>query len=146
MRRRDGFTLVELMVVAAIVLMLAALAYPSYAAYLVKAHRVQAQAALLQLMQEQERYYSEHNTYLAFSAADANVPFQWWLGSSARSSAYELSGRACGPMPLRACIELRAEPGTGRVDPNFRDTDCETLTLNSVGEHGAGGKRTGCWP
>ncbi|MES2014930.1 MAG: type IV pilin protein [Pseudomonadota bacterium] len=146
MDRRQGYTLIELMIVVAIMLILAVLAYPGYASYMVRAHRSEAQAALLQLMQEQERYYTLHNTYLAFTAADDNLPFQWWLGSTAQGSAYELSGRACDQMPLRACIELRAEPGTPKVDASFRDAECETLTLNSVGQHGAGGKQEGCWP
>jgi type IV pilus assembly protein PilE len=149
MGRSAAFTLVELVVVLAIVLILAALAYPSYAAFVIKGRRVEAQAALLQTMQDQERYYTLHNTYLAFSAqsdGEDERRFRWWLGSSAPRSAYELSGRACGQLPLQACIELRAEPGTPRVDTSFRDPECETLTLNSAGEHGAGGKRVGCWP
>ena len=149
MGRGEAFTLVEMLVVMAVILILTALVYPSYAAYIVKARRVEAQAALLQTMQDQERYYSQHNTYLAFSAESTGEDersFQWWLGRSPPRSAYELSGRKCGELPLQACIELRAEPGTSRVDVNFHDSDCETLTLDSAGRHGAGGKQVGCWP
>ena len=149
MGRSDAFTLVELIVVMTIMMILAALVYPSYAAYMLKARRAEAQAALLQTMQEQERYYSLHNTYLAFSAESSGEDerrFQWWVGRSAPRSAYELSGRQCGNLSLQACIVLRAEPGTGRVDANFHDADCETLTLDSAGRHGAGGKQVGCWP
>lgn len=147
--KQRAFTLVELMTVTVIVLVLAALAYPSYASYVVKARRVEAQSALLQAMQDQERYYTQYNTYLAFSAEEPgndNMRFKWWLGASAPRSAYELSGRACDQLPLQACVELRAEPGTGRVDPAFRDPECETLTLDSTGKHGAGGRQAGCWP
>jgi type IV pilus assembly protein PilE len=149
MERNEAFTLLEVMVALAIGLLLAVLAYSSYANYIVKARRVEAQVALLQSMQDQERYYTHHNTYLAFSAASDDEDakrFPWWLGSSAPRSAYELSGRACDKLPLQACIELRAEPGTPRVDVNFRDADCETLTLDSTGKQGAGGKQRGCWP
>lgn len=148
-KRSDAFTLVEMMVVMAILLILAALVYPSYASYVVKARRVEAQSALLRTMQDQERYYTQYNTYLPFTAerpGDENMSVKWWLGESAARSAYELSGRACGALPLAACIELRAEPGTGRVDATFRDPECETLTLDSTGRHGAGGRATGCWP
>lgn len=149
MARSGAFTLVEMLVVMAILLILAALAYPTYASYIIKARRVQAQSALLQTMQDQERYYTLHNTYLAFSAdsgGEDEKRFKWWLGSSAQRSAYELSGRACKQLSLQACIELRAEPGTARVDSNFRDAECETLTLESTGKHGASGRQTGCWP
>lgn len=149
MGRGRAFTLIEMLIVMAICLILAALAYPNYAGYLIKARRIEAQAALLQAMQDQERYYTQRNTYLAFSASspgDDEKRFKWWLGSSAASSAYELSGRACGQQSLHTCIELHAEPGTPRVDSRFRDTECGTLTLDSTGRYGAGGKQAGCWP
>lgn len=149
MRRHLAFTLVEVMVTTVIILVLAALAHASYKNYIVKARRVEAQSALLKAMQDQERYYTQYNTYLAFSASEPgndNMRVQWWLGASPRRSAYELSGRPCQQQPLQACIELRAEPGTGMVDPSFRDPECEVLTLDSAGRYGAGGQQAGCWP
>ena len=149
LRRGQAFTLVEMMVVLAIMLGLAAMAYPGYRAYVVKARRVEAQAALLNTMQDQERYYTLHNTYLPFSAASTGEDekrFRWWLGASAPASAYELSGHACGELPLQACIELRAEPGTPRVNPEFRDPECATLTLRSTGQTAARGPGPRCWP
>lgn len=149
MERSPAFTLIEMMVVLAVMMCLAAMAYPSYRTYAVKARRVEAQAALLQAMQEQERYYTLHNTYLPFSASSTGEDerrFPWFLGSSAAASAYELSARACGELPLQACIELRAEPGTPRVNPGFRDPQCDTLVLRSTGQTSAGGTGQGCWP
>lgn len=149
MKRHAAFTLLEVMIVMVIVAVLAALTYPSYGAYMIKARRAEAQVALLEAMQNQERYFSLHNTYLAFSAdagSDDARHFPWWLGDSPQRSAYELSGAACKDLTLQSCVELRAVPGTSRVDPNFRDTECETLTLNSAGQHGASGKPFGCWP
>lgn len=149
MKRNAAFTLLEVMVVLVIVAILAALAYPSYTAYMIKARRAEAQVALLEAMQHQERYFSLNNTYLAFSADASGTDerrFPWWLGASPPRSAYELSGSACKDLTLQSCIELRAVPGTTRVDSNFRDAECETLTINSAGQHGASGKRAGCWP
>ena len=144
-----AFALIELVVVLLIIMILAAITYPSYASYVIKARRIEGQVALLEALQKQERYYSLHNSYIAFSA-DSSAPdekrFKWWSGQSAKESAYELSGRACPGSSLRACIELQAAPGTSRVDSAFRDPDCETLTLVSTGEHRAGGKQQRCWP
>jgi type IV pilus assembly protein PilE len=149
MRRSRAFTLIELLAVLVIVMILSALVYPNYTSYVIKSRRLEAQVALLDNLQRQERYYSQHNSYLAFSAessGDDEGRFKWWSGSSAKDSAYELSGRACPGSSLSACIELHATPGTFRVNPKFRDPECQTLTLVSTGEHRAGGTSSRCWP
>lgn len=148
-RTARGFTLVDILVTTAIVGILAAIAYPSYTSHVVKARRAEAQLALLTLMQQQENFYTSHNTYVPFSAASTDPAarqFRWWSGGAPEASAYEISGHACGEEPLQRCIELRATPGTARVNARFRDTDCEVLIINSTGQHSATGPRQGCWP
>lgn len=46
-----GFTLIELMIVVAIVGILSAVAYPSYTEYVRRGHRADARAGLLQAQQ-----------------------------------------------------------------------------------------------
>jgi type IV pilus assembly protein PilE len=149
MKAQMGMTLIELLIVMAIVGVLAALAYPSYGSYVRKARRAEGQTALLETMQHQERYYTENNRYLPFSA-DTDTPgavrFRWWSGQSARESAYEISAQACPGHGLERCIELRAVPGTVHVDGRFRDAECETLILDSVGRRRATGSGQRCWP
>jgi type IV pilus assembly protein PilE len=58
-----GVSLIELLVVIAISAILASIAVPSYRAYLLRSHRVEATAALLQLSAAQEQFYLQHNTY-----------------------------------------------------------------------------------
>jgi type IV pilus assembly protein PilE len=144
-----GFTLIEIMIAVAIIGILASIAYPGYTAYTIRARRIEGQLALLENMQRQERYHSQHNTYVAFDA-DAVGPgaafFKWHSGAAAAHSAYELRGQACPGQPIALCIELQALPGTARVDASFRDSECATLTLDSVGRQGATGTLARCWP
>lgn len=69
--RQQGFTLIELMVATAITGILAATAYPSFQAPLLKARRIDGITALLQLQMSQERWFSNHRSYA--SAADMNI-------------------------------------------------------------------------
>jgi type IV pilus assembly protein PilE len=149
MRNHHGFTLVEMMIVLAIVSILAAMVYPSYARQVVKSRRIEAQLALVEAMQKQEQYRALHHTYVAFSssAADADSrEFRWWLGTRPENSAYELDGRACDGQDISQCIELRAIPGTANVDVGFDDPDCGILSLDSTGAQGASGDALRCWP
>lgn len=144
-----GFSLVELMVVLVVMALLGALAYPTYAGYVRKARRVEAQVALVDALQQQERYYAQHNAYLAFSADAPDAQegrFKWWLGTTARDSAYEIDAYACPGQELAACVELRARPGTSRVNASFSDPECGTLTYNSAGVQAATGPAPRCWP
>lgn len=146
MRTHTGFTLIEIIIVLCIVALLATLAIPSYQHAVIKGKRAEGRAALMRLMQQQERYYSVHTTYIAFSATSNDEharPFIWYSGASAQRSSYEISAEACDGKGLRHCIRLMARPGTDRVNASFRDPLCGTLTLNSRGDASAAAHD--CW-
>lgn len=72
-----GFTLIELMIVVAIIGILAAIAFPSYQNYVTKTRRADAQTALTGFATAMERYYTDNrNTYLgaADGGADTGAP------------------------------------------------------------------------
>lgn len=71
-RRQAGFTLVELMIVLAIVAILAAIAIPSYQSQIRKTHRKDAMSALQGLAQSMERFYAQNNTYIGAAGSKAS--------------------------------------------------------------------------
>ncbi|WP_019025461.1 MULTISPECIES: type IV pilin protein [unclassified Thioalkalivibrio] len=72
--RQAGFTLIEVMIVVAVIGLLAAIAYPSYQNHVLKAQRSDAHEALLRIQMEQGRHrlnnpqYAEGLTELGYSS------------------------------------------------------------------------------
>ena len=69
-----GFSLIEVLVVVAVIGILAAIAYPSYQGSVAKSRRADAQSALAGLAQAMERHFTENNTYESAIAGTAPQP------------------------------------------------------------------------
>lgn len=63
MKKITGFTLIELMIVVAIIGILASIAYPSYQDSVISSRRADAKGALLSFANAMERHYTETNSY-----------------------------------------------------------------------------------
>lgn len=145
-RYMGGFTLMELMIAAIVIGVLAMIAFPSYTESVLKTRRAEGTAALMNAMQQQERHYTAHATYLAFdaeSSAEDARGFKWFSGDAPASSAYEIHARACDGKSIRDCVQLLAQPGTERVNAGHRDPRCGNLILTSEGRRSAAADS--CW-
>ncbi|MBW1704666.1 MAG: prepilin-type N-terminal cleavage/methylation domain-containing protein [Deltaproteobacteria bacterium] len=66
-KKESGFTLIELMIVIAIIGILAAIAIPQFSAYRTRSYNSAAQADLRNAATAQEAYFVDENTYCATS-------------------------------------------------------------------------------
>ncbi len=114
-----GFTLIELMIVVAVVAILASVAYPSYQDHIRKARRVDAQTALLELTHFMERYYTTHGTYLG-----AVLPFN----TAPRGAATPFYNLTFSAGPTATAYTLQAT----RVNA-MADDPCGNLRMSSTG-------------
>ncbi|MBS0316808.1 MAG: type IV pilin protein [Proteobacteria bacterium] len=148
--RHHGFTLIELMIVVAVITILAAIALPSYRSYVMKSRRTDAKNGLLDLASREERYFSVNNTY-------TNDPTQ--LGYGAGSS-FPLAINASGQSYYNLTAPtVTAASGSGAtaVPPGFTaqavptgdqtaDTTCATYQIDQLGtQTNSSGATTGCW-
>ena len=153
-----GFTLVELMITVAIVGILTAIAYPVYAASILKGKRAQGRTALVEFLQQQERYMTQRNTYLAFTSAingtvissnptSAATTFKLYAGDNSSNPAYILSAERCtaaATPTIAECVRVVANQ-----NPAGRDPEAGDLRMTSTGTKDCTGTTTTpsiCWP
>lgn len=72
MARRNGFTLIELMIVAAIIAILAAVAYPAYTEHVQKGARRAAQAQMLDLANREQQFLLATRGYATYEQLTAS--------------------------------------------------------------------------
>lgn len=124
---QKGVNLIELMIVVTIVAILGAIAYPSYRNQLMRSHRSEAKAALLQIQVAQEKWFLQNNAYtnsltnLNSAAATTNGYYGISL-SGVTATTYTATAAAAG----------------GQTD----DTACLSFTINQTG---ARTPTAGCW-
>ena len=138
-KRSQGFTLIELMIVVAVIGILSAIAYPNYTEYIRRGHRADARAGLLQAQQWLERAATATGQY---PTAALPAALTWASDTSKRYTIATTSATSTS-------YTLTATPKS--PGPQASDK-CGTYTLSNTGLRGANGKTSGqsgydteCW-
>ncbi len=133
-----GFTLIELMIVVAILGVLASIALPAYQQSVRAGARSEAQSMLLKVAANQERFYSDNNSY-STNADPLSSPAVATLTS--QNGLYQVSVAACSGGTIGNCFLATATP-----QGNQTSDSCTTLTITNTGLRGATGDSVeNCW-
>lgn len=130
-----GFTLIELMIVVAIIGILASIGYPSYQQHVIKANRSEAKVALEGLSGAMERYYSENNTYVGatIGGTSPTLAYSAKVPKDGTSTNYTLSitSATSGGYTLKATVAT-GSPQAGDGNLTLTNTGIRTWgTANS---------------
>ena len=77
--KNTGFTLIELMIVIAIIGIIAAIAIPSYSGYVATARMAEAKNNISALKLAEEEFFLENNKYF-FDTSENNANLKSWSG------------------------------------------------------------------
>lgn len=135
-------TLIELMIVVAVVAILASIAVPGYRNHILRTHRVEARAALLGLAAAQEKFYLVNHTYATSLQLSVAPPGGLGLPVTSEGGRYTITiaggANATGFSATATAVGAQAADG-----------DCSTFTINHLGVKSAtrsdGSPSPRCW-
>ncbi|MEZ9196453.1 type IV pilin protein [Shewanella sp. 10N.286.54.B9] len=130
MRKKMGFTLIEVMIVVALIGILSTIAYPSYIDYVAKGVRAESLTVLTDGANRQEQFYLDNRSYTSNMVSLGYAKNPYVTESGYYSVAATTSGT--GSFTLKA---------TAQGEQASRDSACKVIEITETGAKSP----TGCW-
>lgn len=127
MKKGLGFTLIEVLVVVAIVGIISAIAVPQYSQYVIRGKITEATGSLSELRLRAEKWFSDNRTYVGFSTTISNAT-HFTYGCATAAATFTCTATGAGSM-------------TGFV---FTINESNTRTTTITG-HSGWNNSTTCW-
>lgn len=134
--RKNGFTLIELLATCVIVGLLVAMSVGGMKSQGIKNKRTEAKNTLYEIMQREEKYMSENNTY-TISLKDLGYGDNTVTTNNGN---YKITAKA-NAVGISDGVILTAIPQGNQE----KDTDCNAFILNSNGVQSTNTSSTKCW-
>ncbi len=146
--RQPGFTLIEVMITAAVIAILVGIAYPSYIRTMIKVRRSDAHESLMKAVALQEQFYVDNKCYATKTSDLGYVDGGGAATDSPASREGYYTLTVSGPTGVACAQTFTLQAAPVASGPQAKDTYCGTLSITDKGVKGETGSATNvndCW-